>query len=47
MIARSRRHSSEHKVTVRCVPIGQEPREGVCPFTGQKTTRWAIYSKAY
>ncbi len=38
---------SEHKVTVRCVPIDQEPRPGVCPFTGKATDKWAIYAKAY
>jgi prolyl-tRNA synthetase len=35
------------KVTVRCLPLDQERRDGVCMFTGQKTDRWAIYAKAY
>jgi prolyl-tRNA synthetase len=35
------------KVTVRCVPIGEERREATCMFTGKKTDRWAIYAKSY
>ncbi|MBM3274468.1 MAG: proline--tRNA ligase [Candidatus Sericytochromatia bacterium] len=35
------------KVTVRCVPVDQEPRSGKCLFTGKQTDRWAIFAKAY
>jgi prolyl-tRNA synthetase len=35
------------KVTVRCVPLGEERREATCMFTGKKTDRWAIYAKSY
>jgi prolyl-tRNA synthetase len=35
------------KVTVRCVPVDQEPRPGTCLFTGKETDRWAIFAKAY
>jgi prolyl-tRNA synthetase len=35
------------KVTVRCVPIDQEPKPATCMFTGKPTDRWAIYAKAY
>jgi prolyl-tRNA synthetase len=38
---------AELKVTVRCEPLNQERGEATCMFTGQKTDRWAIYSKAY
>jgi prolyl-tRNA synthetase len=40
------------KVTIRCVPIATEPgfeteTPGTCIFTGQPTTRRAIFAKAY
>lgn len=34
-------------VTIRCIPLAQESREGVCIFTGEKTTKQVIYAKAY
>ena len=35
------------KVSVRCIPLGQERRPGKCLFTGKTTDRWAIFAKAY
>ncbi|MEZ6096270.1 MAG: His/Gly/Thr/Pro-type tRNA ligase C-terminal domain-containing protein [Pirellulaceae bacterium] len=35
------------KVTVRCIPLADEPLDGTCLFTGQKTTTRAIFAKAY
>ena len=40
------------KVTIRCVPIADEPgfeheTPGTCIFTGQPTTKCAIFAKAY
>ncbi|MHB1530192.1 MAG: proline--tRNA ligase, partial [Acidiferrobacteraceae bacterium] len=35
------------KVSVRCLPLDQEPRAGTCLFTGRPTDRWAIFAKAY
>jgi len=35
------------KVSVRCIPLEQEPRSGKCLFTGRETERWAIFAKAY
>lgn len=35
------------KVTVRCLPLDQPQRDGVCLFTGQPTKRWAIFARAY
>lgn len=43
---------AKHKVTIRCVPIAEEPGfeqevSGKCIFTGEPTTRRAIFAKAY
>lgn len=38
---------SRHKVTVRCIPLNQNNKEGVCPFTGVKTKTKAIIGKSY
>ena len=38
---------AKHKVTVRCIPLDQEPRPARCLFTGKPTDRWAIYAKSY
>jgi len=35
------------KVTIRCVPVDQQPSEGRCVFTGQKTDKTAVFAKAY
>ncbi len=35
------------KVTVRCLPLDQQPRSGRCLFSGKPTKRWAIFAKAY
>jgi prolyl-tRNA synthetase len=40
------------KVTIRCIPINDEPgfeteTSGACIFTGQPTTRRAVFAKAY
>ncbi|MDA8362531.1 MAG: proline--tRNA ligase [Gammaproteobacteria bacterium] len=35
------------KVTVRCLPLDQQPRPAKCLFSGQATDRWAIFAKAY
>ncbi|MHB8345968.1 MAG: proline--tRNA ligase [Acidiferrobacterales bacterium] len=35
------------KVTVRCLPLDQQPRAGKCLFSGKPTDRWAIFAKAY
>jgi prolyl-tRNA synthetase len=37
----------ELKVTIRCIPIDQEPTVGKCFVTGQETTQRAIFAKAY
>ncbi|HEY4309103.1 MAG TPA: proline--tRNA ligase, partial [Pirellulales bacterium] len=43
---------AKHKVTIRCVPIAEEPGfesevPGKCIFTGEPTTKRAIFAKAY
>ncbi len=38
---------AERKVTIRCIPLGQEEIEGKCIATGAKTTQRAIFAKAY
>jgi len=35
------------KVTIRCEPVDQTQEPGTCIFTGQPTTRSAIFAKAY
>ncbi|MEL7498565.1 MAG: proline--tRNA ligase [Planctomycetota bacterium] len=35
------------KVTPRCIPLDQEPVEGTCLFTGQKTTCRGVFGKSY
>lgn len=35
------------RVSVRCLPLGQEPRPGRCLFTGRPTDRWAVFARAY
>lgn len=35
------------KVTPRCIPVDQKVEEGVCIFTGQKTTTKGIFGKSY
>ncbi|MDF1663173.1 MAG: proline--tRNA ligase [Planctomycetota bacterium] len=37
----------ELKVTVRCVPLGQDEEDGKCIVTGQPSRKKAIFSKAY
>lgn len=34
-------------VTIRCIPLDSKPEEGVCPFTGKKSSVRVIYAKAY
>ena len=34
-------------VTIRCIPLDGPDEEGHCPFTGQKSNRRVVYSKAY
>lgn len=38
---------SDLKVTVRCIPLNQKNEEGICPFTGAKTTIKAVIGKSY
>jgi prolyl-tRNA synthetase len=43
---------AKHKVTIRCVPLSDEPGfeqavPGTCIFTGQPTTNRAVFAKAY
>ena len=43
---------AKHKVTIRCVPLADEPGfeeavPGKCIFSGQATTARAIFAKAY
>jgi prolyl-tRNA synthetase len=34
-------------VTIRCVPLHLSPKEGKCPFSGQKSRGRVIFAKAY
>jgi prolyl-tRNA synthetase len=38
---------AELKVTVRCLPLGEEDDPGQCIFTGKPATRRAVFAKAY
>ncbi|HUG66767.1 MAG TPA: proline--tRNA ligase [Pirellulaceae bacterium] len=35
------------KVTIRCVPLGQDQVTGKCVFTGRPTTQRGVFAKAY
>jgi prolyl-tRNA synthetase len=37
----------ETKATVRCYPLDTPEGEGVCFYTGQRTSRIAIFARAY
>ena len=34
-------------VTIRCIPLDGPMEEGICPFSGKKSSRRVIYAKAY
>lgn len=34
-------------VTVRCIPLEEDPEEGTCPFTGKASARRVIFAKSY
>jgi prolyl-tRNA synthetase len=34
-------------VTIRCIPLHAPQEEGLCPFTGKKSSQRVIYAKAY
>ncbi|MCM8768701.1 MAG: His/Gly/Thr/Pro-type tRNA ligase C-terminal domain-containing protein, partial [Candidatus Omnitrophica bacterium] len=34
-------------VSVRCLPLQEEPEKGRCPFTGQESNKRVIFAKAY
>jgi prolyl-tRNA synthetase len=34
-------------VTIRCIPLDTPHEEGICPFTGKKSSKRVIYAKAY
>lgn len=38
---------SELKVTIRCLPFGQQETEGKCFFTGEPTRQLGVFAKAY
>ncbi len=40
--------AKEHKVTIRCIPHGEQyAEEGTCILTGQPSSRRVVFSKAY
>ena len=34
-------------VTIRCVPLDLEVEEGICPFSGETSSRRVIFAKSY
>ncbi len=34
-------------VTIRCIPLDGQKEEGICPFSGQKSTKRVIFAKSY
>ncbi|MEC9097341.1 MAG: proline--tRNA ligase [Planctomycetota bacterium] len=38
---------AEYKVTIRCIPLDGSHEEGTCIFTGQPSTRRAIFGRSY
>ncbi len=41
------RIKDELNVTIRCIPLEDEPEEGVCIFTGEKSPGKVIFGKSY
>jgi prolyl-tRNA synthetase len=37
----------ETKATIRCIPFDASPAEGKCVYTGQPTTKRAIFARSY
>jgi prolyl-tRNA synthetase len=37
----------EHNITIRCLPLDEPHREGICPFTNKKTSKIVIFAKSY
>ena len=38
----------DHKVTIRCIPFGDEyAEEGTCFFTGKPSSRRVVFAKSY
>ena len=37
----------EHNITIRCIPLSEPKKEGICLFTGNKTDQIVIFAKAY
>ena len=37
----------ETKATIRCIPLSSEKESGVCLFSGNKSDRRVLFSKAY
>ncbi len=35
------------KVTIRCIPFEDNPRPGICPFTGESSPQRVLFGKAY
>ncbi len=34
-------------VTIRCIPLDLEVEEGICPFSGEKSSRRVVFAKSY
>lgn len=39
--------NAEYKVTIRCLPFGEQETEGVCFITGKPTKQLGIFARAY
>lgn len=37
----------ETKATIRCIPLGAEDEDGICIFSGQKSSKRVLFARAY
>lgn len=35
------------KISIRCIPLGEEPEQGICPFTGKPSSGRVLFAKGY
>lgn len=41
------RIKDETKATIRCIPINEETRAGICIYSGKSSSQEVIFAKAY
>jgi len=46
-IETEQRIKDETKATIRCIPINEEPKAGICIYSGKPSSQEVIFAKAY